>query len=734
MTSPSSQFKIKLDIEGMSCASCVLRVEKALLSVPGVTDATVNLATETATIAAQGSDDAKSKLTSSLEAAVIKAGYKASAGSTDDRSISEARAAAAKVELRYILIAGALTLPLIAPMLLMPFGLALMLPGWFQLILATPVQFFFGARFYRSAWKSILARTGNMDLLVAVGTTAAYVLSLYQLAIQTEHELYFESSAVVITLVMLGKWLETRAKSQTTDAIRNLKALRPEKARILTDAGEILVSLDAVTKGQKVKVLAGEVIPVDGLIMEGQAHIDEALITGESVPVSKGVNASVIGGSLNLDGVLILETTAINTKSMLAKIIETVENAQAQKAPIQRLVDQVAAVFVPVVLLIGIITFVAWQVTTHDTIISIIHAVSVLVIACPCALGLATPTAIMVGTGRAAKDGILIKDGGALEAAHAIQVVAFDKTGTLTEGKPQLTEIISDQIGVNELMTISASLQLGSGHPLAKAVINKARSLNLNPVAAKNIEIVAGRGLSGHINDRIYILGNKQYMADHNISMKDNMSAPTHNLGLTTSWIAEISPHPRLLGLLCFADDLKPTAIEAIKTLKNQNIEVTMISGDNEASAKRIADQLGLASFRSNVLPHEKVAAIETLKRSATSETRRVCMVGDGINDAPALAAADIGIAMGSGTDIAMQAAGITLMRSDPLLVPAAISISRQTYRKIKQNLFWAFIYNIVGIPLAATGHLSPTIAGAAMAFSSVSVVLNSLLLKRARL
>lgn len=707
---------IKLDIEGMSCASCVLRVETALKKVPGVQDAVVNLATETARV-----DSAKPLTLRDLEDAVQKAGYKASQHSENQREAS--LQAKSQRDKRDVILAAIFTLPLVGPMLLEPFRVHVMLPGMIQLILATPVQFWFGAKFYKAAWSAIRSKTGNMDLLVAIGTTAAYLLSVFSFLNSNAvmPELYFESSAIVITLVMFGKWLESRAKYQTSDAIHSLRSLRPEKARVVLNGEEQFVSLDAVKKSQHVKVLAGETIPVDGKIVEGEAHINEALITGESLPSRKSIGQNVIGGAMNLDGVLIIETSVINSKSMLARMIESVENAQTHKAPIQRLVDRVSAVFVPAVLLIALCTLIGWQVTHHDWALSIIHAVSVLVIACPCALGLATPTAIMVGTGRAAKEGILIKDAEILEAAHRTKIVAFDKTGTITEGKPTLTNIEVFSGDEKNLIEIASALQLASEHPLAKAVIQRAKEMKLSPTMAQNVTVIAGMGIKGSVQEQTYILGNQALMEQHNITVDlHSISADTH------SWLAILSTTPKLVGVLTFSDPIKSSARHAIELLKKHHIESALISGDNAATTERVARAIGIPVFLANVIPEHKAQEIALLKQRGP-----VCMVGDGINDAPALATADVSMAMGSGTDIAMQAAGITLLRPDPILVPRAIEISRRTYAKIQQNLFWAFFYNVIGIPLAALGHLSPALAGAAMAFSSVSVVGNSLLLNR---
>lgn len=724
---PSNQVPShSLAIEGMTCASCVVRVEKALKKVPGVQDATVNLATEKATIVA-----AASVPVSSLIEAVGKAGYTATKVNEGE---GELKSKVTKFENTFlpVVISALLSIPLVLPMLLQPFKINFSISPFVQLALATPVQFWLGARFYKSGWKAVKAFSGNMDLLVAIGTTAAFLLSIYQMfaAAHPEHvgHLYFESSAVVITLVLLGKWLETRAKRQTTEAIRALSALRPERARVIRNNEEVEIEVSALRLRDSVVILPGERVPADGILKEGDTHVDESLITGESLPVEKSSGSKVTGGSVNQEGRIVAEVTALGSESTLGRIIKMVEDAQAVKAPIQRLVDKVSAVFVPVVLVIALATFIGWWLATGDVVSATVNAVAVLVIACPCALGLATPTSIMVGTGVSAKYGILIKDAEALETAHSVSVVAFDKTGTLTEGKPVLVKSIAIAGEERALLSIAASIQSGSEHPLARAVLNKAQTENISLSSAKNLKALPGRGMQAKVGDRVYHLGSGRLMREDNFDLGSHESTVVdlESEGLTISWLAEISPNKELIGVLGFRDEPKQSAKHAIQILTNQNIKTVMISGDNKRNAERVAYELGIDSVIAEVLPDQKAAVVAELRKKGV-----VAMVGDGVNDAPALAAADVGFAMGSGTDVAMQAAGITLMRSDPALVSDAISISRRTYRKIKQNLFWAFIYNVVGIPLAAFGLLSPIIAGAAMAFSSVSVVSNSLLLRR---
>ena len=728
--------EITLVIGGMTCASCVNRIERALRGVPGVIEASVNLATERARVRAIADDEAA--LAARLIAAVVDAGYTATLPQGAAATVAAPRLAK---ETAHLLLAAALSLPLVAPMLALPFGEHWMLPGWLQLLLATPVQFWLGARFYRAAWGALKARSGNMDLLVALGTTAGYGLSAYHLLAayltvdglpgaaghHGEPALYFEASAVVITLILMGKWLEARAKRQTTEAIRALQALRPTRARLRRDGREVDVPVSDVAVGDVVVVRPGERFPVDGEVVEGLTHADESLITGESLPVSKGEGDRVTGGAVNAEGLVAVRTVAVGAESALARIVRMVEDAQAGKAPIQKLVDRVSAVFVPVVVVIALIVLLGWGFATGDWNAAILNAVAVLVIACPCALGLATPTAVMAGTGVAARAGILIKDAEALELAHEVSIVAFDKTGTLTEGKPALDEAVAVDGRQARMVALAASLQSGSEHPLAKAVLAAHGDAPLAPAA--EVRAVPGRGLRGVVEGRTLLLGSGRMMAEAGVDLSA-LSARADALagaGCTVSWLAETrGDSAALLGLFAFRDRPRPGAAEAIARLRALGVRTVMISGDNAGAAGAVAAALGIDDVRANVLPEQKADAVRALAAKG-----RVAMVGDGINDAPALAAADVGIAMGSGTDVAMHAAGITLMRGDLDLVAAALDISRRTVRKIRQNLFWAFAYNVIGIPLAAFGLLDPVFAGAAMAFSSVSVVANTLLLRR---
>ncbi len=705
---------VELDITGMSCASCVAHVEKALQRVPGVREVSVNLATETASVRA-GSDVA----TSDLIAAVTAAGYEASV----HLSVAPPRAEPTGDGWR-VALAAALSLPLIVPMLAGLFGIHVMPPGWLQLLLATPVQFWLGARFYRSGWRAARAGSGNMDLLVALGTSAAYGLSLWLLLRGHEH-LYFEASAVVITLVLLGKWLESRAKRQTTAAIRALQALRPESARLVTAGGEQEVPLERIAVGDQVAILPGERIPVDGVIRDGASHVDESLITGESLPVARHGGERVTAGAINGEGRLLVEVLAIGAETALARIIRLVENAQAGKAPIQRLVDRISAVFVPVVLVLAVLTGLGWWLRLGDLEAAIIHAVAVLVIACPCALGLATPAALMAGTGVAARRGILIRDAEALELLQGVQVVVLDKTGTLTEGRPELVELKTVAAGADEALALFAAIQQGSEHPLARAVLRHAEAAGVILQTATGLRALPGRGMAATVAGRTLRLGNRRLMQE--LGLTEELPSAGGEAA-TLSWLAEVTTAgpARLLAVAAFADRLRPEAPAAVAALKAMGLETVLLSGDREAAARPVAQALGLDRVIADVLPEDKAAVIRSLQQDG----RRVAMVGDGVNDAPALAAADIGLAMASGTDVAMQAAGVTLMRGNPALIADAIDISRRTRAKIRQNLFWAFIYNIVGIPLAAFGLLSPVIAGAAMALSSVSVISNALLLR----
>jgi Cu+-exporting ATPase len=717
---------ITLQVKGMTCASCVTRVEKALRKVPGVTSAVVNLATEKATVHALSSVPA-----AALTLAIEKAGYAAA-------DVTDAPAAPSRRLPNWwpIALGAVLTLPLVLPMLLQLAGVDWMLPGWAQFALATPVQFWLGWRFYRAGWKAVRARAGNMDLLVALGTSAAYGLSLYLLLGHAEHgtpHLYFEASAAVITLVLLGKWLEGRAKHQTADAIRALNALRPTTARVRRGRTEVEVPVEQLQLGELVVVRPGDRVAVDGQVVEGRSHVDESLITGESRPVAKGGGDPVIGGSINAEGLLVVRITAVGTETSLARIVRMVESAQAAKAPIQRVVDRVSAVFVPVVLIVALATFLGWMAYAGDWERSLINAVAVLVIACPCALGLATPTAIMAGTGVAARRGILVKDAQALELAHAVTVVAFDKTGTLTEGKPALVAVeAAAGVDRSEVSSLAAALQRTSTHPLALAVLEKARAEEWVVPQAHGAKALPGRGVEGRIGGQTVMLGSSRLLQELGVEPGALAveAARLEAQGKTLSWLVrDAGAGPALLGLLAFGDNLKPFSGQAVARLHELGIRTVMLTGDNRGAADTVGRQLGIEDVRAEVLPGDKAAVVRELRHAGEV----VAFVGDGLNDGPALAAASVGLAMATGADVATETAGVTLMRGDPRLVADALDVSRSTYSKIKQGLFWAFAYNVLGIPLAALGLLSPMIAGAAMAFSSVSVVMNALTLRRWR-
>jgi Cu+-exporting ATPase len=720
---------LSLNIKGMTCASCVGRIERVLKKNEAISSASVNLATEKAVVEFE-----RSQLSSEdIIKLIKKAGYDATISSASKVPRSD------NLEIirdqRVLILSALLSLPLLLPMLIHPFGINFNLSPIIQLLLATPVQFYIGRDFYLSGWGALKAKSGNMELLVSIGTTAAYTLSVYLMIANREHifhsgsHLYFESSAVIITLVKLGRYLEKRAKFQTTAAIRSLQKLRPESARVIRQGRYEEVLVQDLSQGEVVLIKPGERIPVDGIILQGMTQVDESLITGESLPVIKRVKDKVIGGSINGDGAIEVEISALGSETVISRIIRFVEEAQSKKAPIQRLVDKVSAVFVPIVIFLAALTIILSGIITGNWESAVVHGVAVLVIACPCALGLATPTSIMVGTGAAAKEGILIKDAEALEMAHRVTIVALDKTGTLTEGKPNVSYIKSFSLPEDEFLTLVASLQQKSEHPLSRATLQKASEKNLSLFPFSHVRAIPGTGLEAILkNEEVYVLGSKRLLKDLGISNSEvelEMKS-REDLGETLSVLINKN-EKKILGFLGFRDGVRLEAKDAISKLKALNIKTIMLTGDNLLSAKKVADELGVENVKAEVLPEDKARIIQELK----TQGEIVAMVGDGINDAPALVVADVGIAMSTGTDVAMHSSGITLMRGNPLLIGSAVEISRKTYRKIQQNLFWAFIYNVVGIPLAAFGYLSPVLAGSAMALSSVSVVTNSLLLKR---
>ena len=753
--SSNSEF-YTLDIGGMTCASCVSRVEKALDKIPGVEAASVNLATEQARIRIHRG----SSSLADIIALVQKTGYEAKESSVrgnPDQTIGKPFWAADG--LGRVILSFSLSAPLFLPMLFMPFGMHWSLSGWWQLALATPVQFILGWRFYEAGYKSVMAGAGNMDLLVALGTSAAYGLSLYILLTSSHaHELYFEGSAVIICMVLLGKWLEARAKQQTSEAIRALQKLWPEHAKVLKADIDLQknkaigadqyrdLPLEQVLPGDKVFILPGERIPVDGVIIFGSSHVDESLLTGESEPLKKSIESTVIGGALNGEGALIVTAQAVGIESVLSQIINLVEDAQTQKAPIQKLVDQVSAIFVPTVIVLALITGLGNWLYLDSISIAILRAVSVLVIACPCALGLATPAAIMAGTGIAARFGILIKDPQVLELAHKLNTVAFDKTGTLTMGKPRMLALMpfdTSLANADQILATAAGLQLGSEHPLAKALLVSSKEKGVAPIATSFSKGLPGIGIEGIPSSgpfagktmRLQSLASLESSLQCDVILQKAQAC--FEQGQTVSVLMDSASKdgeaPTPIAVIAFGDELKPNAKSAVDALHALHIRTVMLSGDNLSAATRVGKIIGIDEVFAQIMPGDKAQMIHQLQNPPAVQKQYVAMIGDGVNDAPALAMADVGMAMSTGTDVAMQAAGITLMRGDPTLVADAIDISKKTWNKIVQNLFWAFAFNTIGIPMAALGYLSPMLAGSAMALSSFCVLSNALLLKRWR-
>ena len=721
---------IDIQITGMTCSGCAGRVERALNALDDVQLASVNLASEKAHIEAAAGHTLDPEL---LVSAVTDAGF----GAAYESAANEAGTAMDQADRRQLILlvlSVILTLPFLLQMILMPTPLSFEVPVLVQLVLATIVQFVPGSRFYGPAWRALKARSGNMDMLVVLGTTATWGLSSFLIYSKwpdlVAHDLYFEASATVITLVLLGKYLETKARRSTASAIKGLMALRPDTARIRVDGKDQEVPLAQIRVGDLLVIKPGERIPADATIVEGLSHVDESLITGESLPIEKEKGSSLTGGAINGEGLLIAETSAVGADSKLSQIIKLVETAQVNKPPVQKLVDRIASYFVPFIIVVALMTFAGWVLAGVSVETALIYAATVLVIACPCALGLATPTAIMVGTGVAAKSGILIRDMEALEHARLIDCVVFDKTGTLTEGKPKVVGIHAPGSTEPEFMRQIAAAQQGSEHPLAKALLNYAETHNLVLPAVEQFKSLPGRGIKARVEGVNLLVGSHRLMNEQSIATAslDAKAAAFEGDGNTVIWLADMALE-KAIGIVAIGDTVRVSASLAIAQLKAQGKETVLLSGDNKSAAQKVADELGISRVIAEVLPDEKATMIEQLK----TDGYNVAMVGDGVNDAPALATADLGIAMGSGTDVAMETAGITLMRADPTLAVGAMDISRATYNKIKQNLFWAFIYNVIAIPLAVMGVLSPVIAGAAMAMSSVSVVSNSLLLKRWR-
>ncbi|MBC06043.1 heavy metal translocating P-type ATPase [Thalassospira sp.] len=726
--------QLSFDVDGMSCANCALRVEKALAALPGVSTASVNFALERADVSAVSDSVNDARVIKAIE----DAGYHATSrnGPASDAANEESADSVAKKKtdksLILLAVSALLTAPLVLQMVWMNLGVNYHLPAWVELVLATPVQFYIGARFYKGAFAALRHRSANMDVLVALGTSAAYFLSVYNMitANAGQAHLYFEASAAIVTLILAGKIMEERAKRGASAAIRELMALRPRRARKLVEGeGEQDVAVESLSVGDIVRVLPGERLPVDGTVRAGDSELDESLITGETRPVARKPGDAVVGGAVNGTGRLDIEVRAVGDDTTLSRIIRLVEQAQTGKAPVQKLVDRVSAVFVPVVVGIALLTLAAWLFTGFGAEASIVAAVSVLVIACPCALGLATPTALVAGTGSAARNGILIRNFDALEQAHNVDTVIFDKTGTLTEGTPTVRDVEAvNGMDRNDLLRLTAAVQAASEHPLARAIVSLARDEGQELSDINNFKGKTGAGVMAEVDGRKVIVGSEALLSDQNIDLPaDDIAQAIKKHEGEGRTVILIAIDGSFAGYMTLEDRIRENAKQAIADLKARGIASIMLSGDSQDVASHVARELGLERGEGRIRPQDKALEVEKLRK----EGRHVAMVGDGINDAPALAAADVGIAMGGGTDVAMETAGITLMRSDPALVSAAIDISIATRRKIAQNLFWAFAYNVVGVPLAALGVLSPAIAGAAMALSSVSVVGNSLTLRR---
>lgn len=721
-------------ITGMTCANCSARVEKELNQQKGVKKATVNLATEKATVSYEPQATSTDHLIHSVE----DIGYGAILYDDAHRQKiqQDERTRTAKMK-NQLIIAAVLTSPMILGMIAMMLGFDgpvvqfIHLP-LVQFLLATPVQFWIGARFYRGAYHALKTKAPNMDVLVAMGTSAAYLLSIYNGFIAGTHDLYFESSAMIITLILLGKYLEHRAKNRTGDAIKKLMKLQAKTA-LLWKGGEAQeIPIEEVQLDNELLVKPGQQVPVDGIIMDGFSGIDESMLTGESLPKEKKTGDNVYGGTVNTNGRLIIRANKVGNETVLAQIIRMVEDAQGSKAPIQKIADRISAIFVPTVLGLALLTFLATGIVTQDWQMAIVHAVSVLVIACPCALGLATPTAIMVGTGLGAKYGILIKGGESLETAAHLEAIVFDKTGTITKGKPEVTDYLAvAELSEAALLDLTTSMEKSSEHPLAQAIVRFGEEQSAKTLAITNFKALPGAGVEGETDGSRYAIGNLRLMKQNGADTSA-YEEKVHELemqGKTVMWIAS---GKKVLGIIAVADQIKENAKESIRRLKEKGIAVYLLTGDNKRTAEAIGRECGIAAenVQSEVLPEDKAAKVIALQEKGL----KVAMVGDGINDAPALATADIGIAMGTGTDIAMETADITLMNGDLNSVANTIDLSQSTLRKIKQNLFWAFIYNTIGIPFAALGFLNPIVAGGAMAFSSVSVLLNSLSLNRKKL
>lgn len=732
--------KVDFDVSGMTCSACAASIEKALNNLPGVSKANINFALETLTISYSSNQVSVSE----IKKAVDNLGYELIEKQKDQEKIDHKEDQLRKLTKLFIF-SAILTFPLLWTMvghfsflsfIYMP---EILMNPWLQLALATPVQFFVGAQFYRGAYKSLKNKSANMDVLVVLGTSAAYFYSIFlsfewmQAGSVGHAELYFEAAAVIITLILLGNLFEERAKGRTSQAISKLLSLQAKVATVLKDGKEIEIPIEEVVVGDTIVVRPGEKIPVDGEIISGQSAVDESMLTGESLPIDKVVGDSVVGATINSNGSLQIRASKVGKDTALAQIVKVVEEAQGSKADIQRIADKITGVFVPVVIGIAVITFFAWYliITPNDFRSSLIPTISILVIACPCALGLATPTSIMAGSGKAAEMGILFKGGEHLENTQSIDTVVLDKTGTVTEGKPKLTDvIIEDNFEEKQVLQLLASAENLSEHPLALAIVLGVENRDIDLVAVDEFEALPGFGISALIKENKILAGTRNLMKSKDIKVNSKTEAIMEDLENDGKTAMLVAINQEVAGIVAVADTIKDTSKQAIKRMHKLGLTVIMLTGDNQRTADAIASQVDIDEVIAEVLPDQKSDKIKDLQNKGYN----VAMVGDGINDAPALVVADIGMAIGTGTDIAIEAADVTLMRGDLNSVADAIIMSKKTMRNIKQNLFWAFIYNTVGIPIAAAGLLAPWIAGAAMAFSSVSVVLNALRLQRVNL
>ncbi|HIW11961.1 MAG TPA: heavy metal translocating P-type ATPase [Candidatus Salinicoccus stercoripullorum] len=720
----------EFDISGMTCAACSNRIEKVLNKMEGVSHASVNLTTENATIEYNSNVVTKKDLIGRIG----DLGYGAKPKQSTEEKGSKKEKELEKMKWK-VIISALLSAPLLVTMLDHLFGINL--PGifmnpWFQLIFAAPVQFILGWQFYVGAYKNLKNFNANMDVLVVMGTSAAFIFSLYEMyswmdGTTGNPHLYFETSAIIITLILFGKYLETKAKSNTTGAIKELLNLQAKEARVIRDGIEQMVPAEDVIKGDRLIVKPGEKFPVDGTVVKGRTSVDESMITGESIPIEKEIESNVIGSTVNQNGTVEVSATKVGKETALQSIIKVVEEAQGKKAPIQRMADIISGYFVPIVIGIAIVTFLAWYFLASPGNIepALVAAISVLVIACPCALGLATPTSIMVGTGKGAENGILFKGGEHLEKTHSLDAIIMDKTGTITKGKPEVTDFTGDE----DTLRLLASAEKGSEHPLAQAIVSYATEHDVNILDVDDFNAIPGHGIESVIEDRRVLVGTRKLMADNGMDtggLEEVMAQFEHD-GKTAMIIATDG---QIKGVVAVQDTVKESAKKAIQSLHDQGLEIVMLTGDNSRTAAAIARQVNIDTVIAEVLPEEKATHVKRMQE----EGKVVAMVGDGVNDAPALATADIGIAIGTGTEVAIEAADITILGGELTLIPRAINLSHKTIRNIKQNLFWAFAYNTAGIPIAALGFLAPWVAGAAMAFSSVSVVTNSLRLKRVKI